>query len=408
MPLLPPSFSPQRPLFYVHIPKVGGMSLEALLDDCFPAGAARRIEHHPDRAPSLQDPMPLLSCYFGHVSYRFRDLLPHDTTVFTFLRDPIDRALSVFYYWQSLGRDHLICSGIPQDALPCVGLTIDEFVSRMPRQARAVLGNVQTSYLGSDRPYVGSSPYNDTQSTADFDRAMKALDEMAFVGLTERMDESVASLCRLFGWFAPTSAPHVNQTPKRPASSKLDSRTRGILEEWTALDAALVSEARARYDEQLRRLPTWPAPEPASQVEFTGAGPMAGWGWHRRQQGSHGWYRWTTQRAGLPLAVRPGPVQVTLDVLATIDPAQFEGLQLLLDDRPLESRRSSLRGGAMRYTATGEITLPSSRLEIVVPQAIRPCDRDPGSTDTRVLGVAVSRLSVRSTGSGWLSWPWAS
>jgi len=383
------------------------MSIEALLEDCFPAGAARRLEHHPERAFSLDGPIPVLSCYYGHVSYRFRDFLPAQTTVFTFLRDPVDRALSVFYYWQSLGRDQLIREGLPPELLECLRWSLDEFVTQMPRQARAVLGNVQTNYLGSERPFVGSSPYNDTQSQADYDRARRVLDELDFIGLTERMDESVAAFCRLFGWFAPEAAPHVNRTPKRLATSELDSRTRTTLEEWTALDAAMLREAKPRFEEQLRRLPKESFPEPVEAMEFTAAGPMSGWGWHRRENGPYGWYRWTTQKAGLPLYVCPGEVEVRLEVLAAIDPAVLEGLQLIVEGRTVASRRHRLRDGVIRFSASAQITKIPSRVEIQVPRAIRPCDRDPSSRDERALGVAVSRLAVRSVKRGWLRLPWA-
>src|SRR5437764_10508899 len=83
-------FTPARPLFYLHVPKCGGMSVNVLLDRVFPPGGVRKLEHHTARVAENGTGLGRHPCYTGHAPYRFRDSLPAAATVATFLRDPID------------------------------------------------------------------------------------------------------------------------------------------------------------------------------------------------------------------------------------------------------------------------------------------------------------------------------
>jgi hypothetical protein len=397
LPTQRPHFSPERPLFYIHIPKVGGSSLEVLLENQFPAGAIERLEHHPDRRDAqLGRRFTERSCYYGHVPHGFRDLLPPGNIAFAFFRDPIDRALSVFYYWKAFGKENLLREKVPAELVRCCELSLADFIQQVPLAPR-MLANGQTRQMGGGlRPLSGGGAMIDPR--AMLQQAIRNLDGLAFVGLTERMDESVAALCRAFAWPAPPAAPHVNRTSSRAKAAELDPRTRATLAEWNALDIELYRHAVARYEAQLQALPTWPSVPAPPSVEVTGKGPCVGWGWYPREYGRRGWYRWTMQRAGVELRLMGGgDLVLTLDVLAAMDQSQLTGLTVLLNDRPLPVGPSRGFFGGARFTGSlsdvpdGEATY---RVEIQVPHTIRPCDRDPNNPDARPLGVAVSRLSL--------------
>ena len=82
------------------------------------------------------------------------------------------------------------------------------------------------------------------------------------------------------------------------------------------------------------------------------------------------------------------------------------GRQTRLDVRGRRSRTPVRHGDARTRTWTGDIhrfagRVPAAgtpggryRLDIRVPRTARPCDAFPGSTDTRELGVAVSRIEL--------------
>src|SRR5438270_3666139 len=90
-------FTPDRPLFYLHVPKCGGMSVNVLLDRVFPPGGVRRLGHHAAAVSGNAAGVGRHPCHTGHAPYRFRDALPAAAAVATFLRDPIERAVSAFY-----------------------------------------------------------------------------------------------------------------------------------------------------------------------------------------------------------------------------------------------------------------------------------------------------------------------
>ena len=92
-----------------------------------------------------------------------------------------------------------------------------------------------------------------------------------------------------------------------------------------------------------------------------------------------------------------GTLELTLEVLGAVAPSQLEGLRVSINKQPVTMVRMTTPEGVIRYVGKvrgirrGEAVY---RVEIRVPEAIRPCDHNPGSTDIRPLGVAVSRLKL--------------
>jgi hypothetical protein len=190
-------FRPDRPLFYLQIPKCGGTSVNVLLRKAFPAEqGVRWLEHHPRRLADNSDGFGRHPCYSGHVVYRFRDLLPARTAVMTFLRDPVDRAVSAFYYFRSLGREKLAVEQATPGLDRCCELSLDEFLKAEPHTARVNLGNIQTWMFSQPHMYH-VSPWRPLTG-ADLDEARRNLERVAFVGVTNRFEESIRLLCRMW------------------------------------------------------------------------------------------------------------------------------------------------------------------------------------------------------------------
>lgn len=406
-------FTPERPLFHVHIPKCGGLSVDDFLQRLFPVGATRRLEHHPATFHENFAGLGRHCCYSGHVTYRFRELLPPRTAVMTFLRDPVERAVSAFRFMQSLGREVLAREELPTAVARSCEMSLAEFLLEEPAAARDALGNVQTWVLarGSNcqmggpprsgrrrhriRRLFASKPFGQLTTRTDLAQARRNLERCEFVGLTDQMAASLRLLCQMCGWPEPDAVPHVNRTPGRSAA--LDAATRGQLEELTTLDAELYRFGRELFADRLRDVPTPRLPPAPDRVNLTFDGPVPGDGWTERGAYAEGHFRWTGRTAWVESRLAgSGGLSMAVDVFWPLHPHKTSELAVSVNGQPVPLARTRL-GPVDRFEGPVPIA-PSAdgryRVTLRVPRTFRPADLLPGSPDGRELGVAVSRVAL--------------
>jgi hypothetical protein len=229
------SDGPGSLLVYVHIPKTAGTSLRKLISRTHP-GRFRKAPNtftHPDvaeerlRAVLAEDPPPL--AIGGHIVFGLRDVLPPEARYLTVLRDPVERTLSHYGYLAAprdpVKRQHgLLARGTPYRP----DLTLEEALA----DARYLPDNLQTRMLVSRR-----SPFEDLPPDA-LDRAKEHLRALAYVGVTERLDELVASL----GWERHASKRR-RVGEERPSRESLTKAQLRAVEEHNALDLELYALA---------------------------------------------------------------------------------------------------------------------------------------------------------------------
>jgi hypothetical protein len=178
-------------LIFLHLPKCGGTTLNRIIE----------WEYDPLRVFSI-DPVLFLWSYKklnrwpakrlarmqvfkGHMPFGIHQRLPQKATYITFLRDPVERVISAYYFARSYLL-HPLHSWISK-------LTLEEYVQQSPNH------NVQCKYL-SGRPFVGD--YHAGPCTYEMlEMAKQNLDQnFSLVGLTERFDEGLAILKIIFDW----------------------------------------------------------------------------------------------------------------------------------------------------------------------------------------------------------------
>jgi hypothetical protein len=258
------------PLYFMHIMKTGGTALTsalARLSQNAHAGANLTevfLDQFMQRVPSGWADIGFVT---GHIPWEARALLPPATRTVTVLREPVSRSLS--HYWQ--------LSINPDVHAECPGFSLEEYVES-PRwntlcrnyQARQLahridLANAGKTYspaerfaqLGPPFPPEHQYPLQSlfdcsplTVSDAELERrALDALSEIEFVGVTEHLDALYSQIAEgVWGLHELPLLGRENTSPDRPHRSNTSDDLIRRIEEMTRVDQAL-------YEAALRRSP---------------------------------------------------------------------------------------------------------------------------------------------------------
>lgn len=172
-------------ILLVHIPKTAGTSFRRMLQDEYGPRLVYPGDPHLARLPYGLYPsgqellrnfrsLPPHNVLVGHVAASLADLLPKPYRSVVFLRDPVQRSISLLNHWSRV-------LDVPIAEL----MDDDHFMTTRVR-------DFQTRSLGADGVAdTGEAGLADDHTLA---RAIARLDTMDFVGLTECFEES----CRRF------------------------------------------------------------------------------------------------------------------------------------------------------------------------------------------------------------------
>jgi hypothetical protein len=238
---------PRRVLF-IHIPKTGGVSLENLirsLDGPFCAITNHYFSNQITWAPDEE-----FKYYFTHAPLLVRQLLPEPVFAFTFLRDPVDRAISDY--------NHILREPGVVPYRTIVGECLSFAEALVHPVSSVYLSNVATRMLGAEidlRPiandmlatnFASSLAWQSPADESTYRRALTNLAQLDFIGFTERMGDDVRRLGSLLG-LPIQDVPRVNETPAEyewpMAPAKRDEEAEQAMRRHSAFDCALYERA---------------------------------------------------------------------------------------------------------------------------------------------------------------------
>jgi Galactose-3-O-sulfotransferase len=174
----------------------------------------------------------------GHLYFGFHRHIPRASTYITFLRRPVERVLSFYYYARST-PDHYLYSQLVFERL--------DLKTALARELTSELCNGQTRQLAGDE-------WEDPErvvTRAALERAQANLTHFRVVGLLEEFDASLLLMRHAFGWHLPFYVKE-NVTKEKPDEALLDAETLGLIEEANRLDLELYEYARNLFAEQCR------------------------------------------------------------------------------------------------------------------------------------------------------------
>ena len=232
-----------KALIFLHLPKCGGTTLNRIIE----------WEYDPMRVFSI-DPVLFLWSYKklnrwptkrlarmqvfkGHMPFGIHKRLPQDYTYITFLRDPIERVVSAYYFARNYPV-HPLHRWVSK-------LTLEEYVRQSPNH------DVQCKYL-SGRPVEGDYHAGDCTPEMLALAKQNLGQHFSLVGVTERFDEGLAILKIMFGWGIAKYA-KFNVTRTRQAKKNLPAATVELIAERNNYDMALYEYALPIFEQTRKK-----------------------------------------------------------------------------------------------------------------------------------------------------------
>jgi hypothetical protein len=399
----------KKTLLFLHIGKTAGAALTGTLWNRFRPEAALPLYFGPE--PDYRD-IDRFDYVSGHVSISFLERFRQAPFVFTILRDPIERAISAYYFARSIPADYKptvmqldrgpeATERIARFIALAREHSIGELIERDPDIARETMGDRQARVLGGSDPGGGGERLDD---------AIAGLERCDFVGLTERLDESADWLARRLGWRDLGPVPRSNVTAVRRRREQLSGGEMEALMELTSVDRELYDLAVRHYEGQVSdwgeradpRDPSTEVPDAAPVSDLSFDAPIPGAGWLRRERHEDGTtFCWigSANRAWVDLAIDGGADSLVVEIPHAIDQPVLESLRISVDGEGVHHTLAESDGAVVataplkgRPLAGDQRTL---RVTLETDRAVRPREVDPSSSDERELSIAVRRIALR-------------
>jgi hypothetical protein len=221
-----------RPVF-LHIPKTAGASIRRVLTERHARCWSVSVSVTGDMAKVRAMPdwkFRRCAFYAGHFGLETVDRVRSEKFVFTFLREPLDRVLSHYYYFRRLPSDVSI-----EAAQLAKKLSLVDYMKCDHPGVRHTVEDVQARQLiEPEWALEGGLITAEPDAGKRAARAIEVLARFDFVGLTECFDQCLDRVSRGVGFSLKVY--RENKTEDRPAISELSAIERDAVEEAIQAD----------------------------------------------------------------------------------------------------------------------------------------------------------------------------
>lgn len=232
----------KQPLFFLHIPKTAGTTLNKILDDNFDKQSVFDLYTDEQRIALRETTYEDIAKYElvrGHVFIaNFSDILdgPIPFNTFTLLRDPVSRVVSEYYFLKSWPKSHVYSFLNEND------ISLSEYVTSEHPQLRMRGKNAMVNSLsGVGLPSIEEG----------LEMAWHHLkDRFMFYGILERFDESVLMLNKYLD-LGRCFYEQQNVRSKQ-ARHSLTPEEAALIQEHNQADIELYERAYVEFDRRVR------------------------------------------------------------------------------------------------------------------------------------------------------------
>jgi hypothetical protein len=179
----------------------------------------------------------------GHIGYDFAKSLIPSRYSFVFLRNPVERILSLYYFCRTRDPDEFpIYKKVSEHDL-------EDFLEAgfSDPVVRDNIWNNQVWQLAHGYASLDKRQIDDFEPEQLLGLATRHLDELSYVGFTETFAEDRAAILKGLGLPFEQESEAVNTNLGRPTADEVSSRAARLLGQLTYLDRLLYDKAFARY-----------------------------------------------------------------------------------------------------------------------------------------------------------------
>ncbi len=234
-------------LVFIHIGKTGGSTLRSIIYRNYPKG---KIRHFDGTKKDISGFLALSPekrsqylCLEGHMGFGLRSQFDESSKYLTFLRDPVDRVISLYYFIRA-NPDHYLYSRVEP-------LTLREFASS---KITHMVRNCQTRTLAGEKG--GQIRLEDKEKLCfdDLEKAKTRLEEdISVIGLTGSFDQSLMLCKEAFGW---KNVFYVRRnTGSKPPPEEIGEGAIESLKDNNRLDLKLYEYAESLFKRQIEDYP---------------------------------------------------------------------------------------------------------------------------------------------------------
>ena len=231
-------------LYFMHIPKTGGMSLHAMLSKHFHAEEICPERHYP---AALIPPGEAQKYRFfsAHAPYDLFLRLPKPAKIVTVFREPVARIISAYFFLRRFA--------IP-DIHPRIAreLSFSQFLNWDNRYFQEEQSNQTAGFLCGHK-YLNPDGIPWRSKSEILDVGFARIESMDFVGITEFMQESVARMWPAIGFKGEPRMLTINARSEAESEADRAEVTPKIvarIEELNQIDIELYKFARKRFLDQ--------------------------------------------------------------------------------------------------------------------------------------------------------------
>ena len=180
-------------LVFQHFPKTGGTTVHNCLTPLFDPSeiCPERLDRYSLWPSSLLARYKLFS---SHSTARQLQYIPNPVKTISFFRNPIERCISLYYYWRSISISDEVSNQVLEPRFTRSHSPREFFELTDIEQCRP-FWNIYASGLAGDALF---SPEGHLWRSDDelLEEALAGLEHLAFVGISEDMSASMDALCR--------------------------------------------------------------------------------------------------------------------------------------------------------------------------------------------------------------------
>ena len=231
---------PAGPMVFIHIPKTGGMTMQAMIRDVYKPSelhkinpARESIEEYQSLSRGRKDKLKVI---YGHMDYWIHELLPPHSRYVTLVRNPVERVISHYDYVRRAANNPLHDLAMQS--------SLADWVARSDLHE---MDNGQTRRLSGSTDFVRFGAC----SAEMLEQARRNVRQnFALVGITERFDDTYALMSKLFDWPIKHYVPR-NVARRKSSTKDIPTRTIRLIEKFNALDMELYEHATRLFADRL-------------------------------------------------------------------------------------------------------------------------------------------------------------